>query len=121
MQGELAPGVRVVYTLVIEEDAVIDIAVGDDDAILDTYLRVYVDGATEPTFENDDIDPGVIVSSALIGIEVSAGQTLAIEVAGFADVETGEFTLVVIESNGDADEEEDGVEVEVTEEPEVEE
>ena len=121
VQGELAPGVRVVYTLVIEEDAVIDIAVGDDDAILDTYLRVYVDGATEPTFENDDIDPGVIVSSALIGIEVSAGQTLAIEVAGFADVETGEFTLVVIESNGDADEEEVGVEVEVTEEPEVEE
>jgi len=119
VQGELVPGVRDVYTLVIEEDAVIDIAVGDDDSVLDTYLRVYVDGAEQPTFENDDIDPGTILSSALIGIEVSAGQTLAIEVAGFADLESGEYTLAVMETEGSVEEAVE--EVEATEESEEEE
>ncbi len=116
VQGELAFGVRDVYTLVIEEDAVIDIAVGDDDSVLDTYLRVYVDGAEQPTFENDDIDPGVILSSALIGIEVSAGQTLAIEVGSFADAAAGEYTLAVMETEGSVEEAVE--EVEATEEPE---
>ena len=97
VDGELVAGLRIQYTLTAEEDAVIDILVGDADGALDTYLRVYVDGAEEATYENDDIEAGVI-NSILQGIEVTAGQSIVIEVAGFNDSAEGAYTLSVTAS-----------------------
>lgn len=96
VDGELVTGLRLQYTLEVAEDGVIDIAVTDETGGLDTYLRVYVDGAEEATFENDDMDGSV--NSLLAGVEVTAGQTLVIEVAGFNDSSEGTYTLSVTAS-----------------------
>lgn len=98
VQGDLDLGVRVRYTLTVEADGVIDINLGDDAGTLDTYLRVYVDGAEEATYENDDLQLGVEVNSALTGIEVTAGQVLVIEAGGYADTSVGTYTLTVTAS-----------------------
>jgi C-terminal processing protease CtpA/Prc len=99
VEGELSEGVRFRYTLEVAEDAVIDIVLGDADAELDTYLRVYLeDDLEEPAFENDDIDSGVEINSQLLDLEVTAGQVLIIEAAGFGDYAEGDFFLTVVES-----------------------
>ncbi|MEQ8676247.1 MAG: S41 family peptidase [Aggregatilineales bacterium] len=101
VEGELAEGVRNQYTLTVEEDGLIDISVTDEAGELDTYLRVYVDGAEEATFENDDIELGVQINSMLDDLEVTAGQVLVIEVGGFNDTAEGAYTLTVSEGGED--------------------
>lgn len=101
VEGELTEGVRNQYTLSIEEDGLIDISVTDADGALDTYLRVYVDGAEEATLENDDIELGVQINSALDSVEVTAGQVLVIEVGGFNDTAEGAYTLTVSETTSE--------------------
>lgn len=97
--GELSEGVRFRYTLEIADDAVLDFLLGDDSGELDTYLRIYEEGdLDEPLYEIDDIDPGVERNSLLEGVEVSAGQVLVVEVAGFGDYNEGAYFLTVTES-----------------------
>ena len=88
------------YTLAITEDAVLDFFLGDESGELDTYLRIYEEGdLEEPVFEIDDIDPGVERNSLLEGVEVTAGQVLIVEVAGFGDYNEGEYFLTVTEAD----------------------
>lgn len=99
--GELLPNVRIQYELEIERDMTLDFILGDETQELDTYIRLYVDGDEEPTYENDDIDPGVLRNSELLGIEFEAGQTVIVEVAGWNEASEGEYTLFIKEVFGE--------------------
>lgn len=64
------------------------------DNLLDTYLRVYT------TFgvlleENDDIDPGVVTDSQIIGLVPPYPGTVVIEVTSFDGMTAGDYTLVI--------------------------
>lgn len=94
IEGTLSVGNRDQYTLEITEDATLTIAVeGASDAV-DTVVRVYVDDEETASLVNDDRATGQ-VGSELSGVEVTAGQTLVIEVAGFGDAINGDYTLTV--------------------------
>lgn len=93
VEGEFSPGVRDSYRFEVEEDGELNIFLdGADD--MDTYLRVYREGDTEPFAENDDRGDGTLFS-ALSGIEVSAGDVLIIEAGTFGDEGEGAYTLRV--------------------------
>lgn len=91
---EIAFNSRMAYTLEVEEDATINISVGDEAGALDTMLTVF-DADGNVIAENDDIEFGVQINSAIEGLEVSEGDVLTIEVATYADSGEGEYTLVV--------------------------
>ena len=98
VEGELEEGVRIRYTLEITADTTIDVLLSDETEEMDTYLRIYVDDAQEPTFENDDIEDTVLRNSQLLDLDVLGGQTLTIEVGGFGDLEEGPFILTIQKS-----------------------
>jgi C-terminal processing protease CtpA/Prc len=97
--GDLEPGTRLRYTLAPEADGVIAISLSDASGELDTYLRLY-DADGNLIAENDDIETGVLVNSELLGVAVTVGEALIIEVGGFNDAAAGEFTLKVREAGG---------------------
>ncbi len=99
--GELLPNIRIQYMLEIEDDVTLDFILGDETGELDTYLRIYVDGAEEPTFENDDIEQGVLRNSQLSGVEFEAGQLVIVEVAGWNEESEGSYTLFIKEVFGE--------------------
>ncbi|MEQ8672523.1 MAG: S41 family peptidase [Aggregatilineales bacterium] len=94
VEGDLQVGLRVQYTLTVTADGTVTIEATGADAAVDTYLRVYVDGASEPAFSNDDRASGQL-DSLIENIPVTAGQTLTIEVAGFGDGISGGYSLSV--------------------------
>lgn len=97
--AELVPGERLRYRLVVEEDTVLDFLVTNEDRRLDTYLRLYVEGSDQVVLENDDDPDGRLVfNSALRRVPVPGDLTVIIEVAGYNDAESGEFTLTVREA-----------------------
>lgn len=98
VDGDLQVGLRVQYTLDVTADGTLTISAVGADGAVDTYLRVYVDGASEPAFSNDDRASGQL-DALLENIPVSAGQTLIIEVAGFGDGIAGGYTLTVDAGN----------------------
>jgi hypothetical protein len=94
-EGAVAAGERVQYVLTVEADAVLNISLGDADGALDSYLRVYDAETGELIAENDDIELGVTINSAVEGLEVTEGQTLVIEVGTYEDSAEGPYTLEV--------------------------
>jgi C-terminal processing protease CtpA/Prc len=98
VEGVLEESLRIRYTLEITADTSIDVLLSDETEEMDTYLRIYVDDAEEVTFENDDIEDGVVRNSRLLDLKVLGGQTLIIEVAGFGDLESGPFVLTIKKS-----------------------
>lgn len=97
--GELVEGERVRYTITIAEDTVLDFLLGDASGELDTYLRLYVQGNEDQVaLENDDDTARNTFNSALREIQVPAGLTIVVEVAGFDDAESGEYYIVVQET-----------------------
>jgi len=94
VEGEIAAGERVTYTLITDADATIDISLGDADGALDTYLRVYDEDDNLIT-ENDDIRLGEQINSLVTGLQVVAGEPIIIEVATYDDVLDGAYVLAV--------------------------
>ncbi len=101
VEGELVEGERVQYVLEIPEALTLDFVLGDESGELDTVLRLYVQGNPQVAAENDDELDADTVNSALRAIEVPAGLTLIVEVAGFNDNESGPYTLSITESSGE--------------------
>jgi C-terminal processing protease CtpA/Prc len=97
VDGTLAVGERVQYVLTLEEDATVDIVVGDETGTFDTYMRLY-DTDGNLLDENDDAVPGEVFNSALTE-EIPGGFTLIIEVGTYDDVGEGDYTLSVTESD----------------------
>jgi len=94
VEGTIAMGERVRYTLTAEADATLDISLGDAEGALDTYLRVYdADGAL--IAESDDIELGVQINSLVEGLEVAAGDSIIIEAGTYGDGSEGDYTLSV--------------------------
>jgi hypothetical protein len=95
--GELALGERVFYTLVVQDDATLTITLGDETGEFDTVLTVLdIDGNV--IAENDDSPAGDTLNSLIEGLEVSAGETLMIQVGTYADSGEGAYQLTVEES-----------------------
>jgi C-terminal processing protease CtpA/Prc len=92
--GEIVAGERVQYTFTLEEDAIVDITLGDESGQLDTFLRLY-DTEGNLLIDNDDSDAGGTVNSALTELEIPAGFTIVIEVGTYEDASEGEYTLTV--------------------------
>lgn len=95
VEGDIAVGQRRQYALTAEADVVLNIALGDADGALDTYLRVYDADTEELIAESDDIELGVNINSLVEGLEVTGGQTIVIEVGTYDDGSEGAFTLEV--------------------------
>ncbi len=95
VSGEIAAGERIAYVLVPESDVVVNISLGDEAGALDSYLRVY-DSAGELIAENDDIELGVTINSAVEGLELTGGETYYVEVGTYDDAASGEYTLEVV-------------------------
>ncbi len=66
----------------------------DPDGEFDSYLRVY-DADGNLLAENDDIELGVTINSVIEGLELTAGQTIIIEVGTYDNSSAGAFTLSV--------------------------
>jgi hypothetical protein len=98
VEGELVEGERVRFTLEVQEDAVLDFIVSDEDRELDTVLRLYVQGSAAVAAQNDDDPAGGTVNSALREVAVPSGLIIEIEVGGFDDSVSGTFSLTVQES-----------------------
>lgn len=94
VDGEVAVGERVQYTLTADEAMAVTITVSDPEGAFDSYLRVY-DADGNLLAENDDIELGVQINSAVEGLELSAGDVVIIEVGTYADSSAGSFTLTV--------------------------
>lgn len=94
VEGEVGVGERVQFTLTAEADVVVNIAVSDPDNAFDSYLRVY-DADGNLLAENDDLELGVTINSAIEGLELAAGDVVIIEVGTYADSSAGAFTLSV--------------------------
>jgi C-terminal processing protease CtpA/Prc len=93
----IEPGQRVRYLLAADTDVEVDIAVGDDAGILDTYLRIY-DADEMLIGENDDVVLGEVINSELSDLALESGDMIIIEIGTYADSDAGEFTLQVVES-----------------------
>lgn len=96
VEGTLAVGERIQYTLIVPEDMLLDFMITQASGQLDTVLRIYLPGSETPIFENDDF--GTSLNSGLTEIGVRSGLTLIIEVGGFSDTSSGDFTLVIQET-----------------------
>ena len=94
VEGEIAINTRNHYTLEVADDATLNISVSDPDQALDTVLRV-LDTEGNLLAENDDIELGVRINSAVEGVAVKAGDTLVIEVATYDDSAEGAYTLTI--------------------------
>ncbi len=94
VEGEVAVGERLQFTLTAEADVTVNISVSDPDGEFDSYLRVY-DADANLIVENDDIDLGVEINSAIEGLELAAGDVVVIEVGTYDDSSSGAFTLTV--------------------------
>jgi hypothetical protein len=94
VSGELLLGERIRYTLTVEADGALDIAVAGSEEDLDTYLRIY-DAEDALLTENDDVVLGEQINSAVTGLEVAEGDVIVIEVGTFDDVGAGTFTMTV--------------------------
>lgn len=95
--GEIAVGERVRYTLVTDGDATVNITLGDEDGALDTYLRVY-DAAENLLAENDDIELGVQINSAIEALSLTSGETVIVEVGTYDDGSSGTYALAVLDA-----------------------
>jgi C-terminal processing protease CtpA/Prc len=94
VEGEIEAGTRVSYTLEVEDDAVLNISLGDETGNIDTVLRIYdEDGLL--IAENDDSPAGNTYNSLVEGLEVEAGDVLIIKVGTYNDSYDGEYTLTV--------------------------
>ncbi len=100
VSGDIQAGERVRYTLIAAEDVVVDIAVGDEDGALDTYLRVY-DADDSLLVENDDIELGVQINSVVDSLAVASGVPVIIEIGTYADASGGTYTLKVSTSSAE--------------------
>lgn len=100
VSGDIQAGERVRYTLIAAEDVVVDIAVGDEDGALDTYLRVY-DADDSLLVENDDIELGVQINSVVDALAVVSGVPVIIEIGTYADASGGTYTLKVSTSSAE--------------------
>jgi C-terminal processing protease CtpA/Prc len=96
VEGALDVGARNRYTFTAEEDVTVDIVVGDETGEFDTVLRVY-DEDGNIVQENDDAD-NTTYNSAIIGLDVSAGATIVIEVGTYQDSANGTYQLAITES-----------------------
>ena len=94
VDGEVTVGERVQFTFTAEADGAVNISVGDPDGAFDSYLRVY-DADGNLLVENDDIELGVQINSAIEGLELAAGDVIVIEVGTYDDSSAGAFTLTV--------------------------
>lgn len=94
VEGAVAVGERVGYTLNVEADAVVTISLGDPTGQFDTYLRVY-DAEGNLIAENDDSVPGSVYNSLVEGLELTGGSLVYVEVGTYADSSAGEYTLSV--------------------------
>lgn len=92
VEGSLAVGQRVRYTLTVEDALALDITVAGVDGDLDTYLRIF-DSADALITENDDVVLGQEVNSAVLGLTLDAGETIIIEVGTYDDSSAGDFVL----------------------------
>ena len=98
VEGDLLPGVRVVFTFTAPEKAItVDIVVGDSANLLDTVLRIYsADG--ELLAENDDLEPGRTIGSGFLGAQLDPNEVILLEVGGYEDAEEGTFTLSITQT-----------------------
>jgi hypothetical protein len=94
VDGEIAAGERIQFTLTADEAATVNITISDPDGALDSYLRIY-DADGNLIAENDDIELGVQINSSVEGLELAAGDTILIEVGTYDDAASGAFTLTV--------------------------
>jgi C-terminal processing protease CtpA/Prc len=99
VSGDIEPGQRVRYTLLAAEDVTVNIALGDDEGALDTYLRVY-DASESLLAENDDIVLGEQINSAVDAFAVASGEPVIIEVGTYGDASGGSYTLSVLDASG---------------------
>jgi C-terminal processing protease CtpA/Prc len=95
--GFIEVGERRQYTLTVKNDVTIDIALGGDGVVVDTFLRLY-DQEGFLIAENDDVVLGRELNSALSGIQLAAGDVIIIEVGTYADSDTGPYVLEVVEA-----------------------
>lgn len=91
VSGELEVGARDRYTLDVGDNTVLNIFL-DGTGEMDTYLRVYREGESDPFAENDDRGDGSLYS-AVEAISVTPGEVLAIEAGTYADEGEGTYTL----------------------------
>jgi C-terminal processing protease CtpA/Prc len=96
--GEIRDGERVRYTFTAQTNVTVTIDLYDETGELDPYLRVY-DGDGELIAENDDIVLGEDLNSQIESLTVSAGETIIVEVATYADAGAGTYVLSVTEAN----------------------
>ena len=94
VEGEIAPGERIQFTLTADTSGPVTISVTDVDGALDSYLRIY-DADGNLIAENDDIELGVQINSVVEGLQLAAGDTILIEVGTYDDAASGSFTLTV--------------------------
>ena len=106
--GELTQGERIQYTFTTPADGgFLDFVVDSDDPNLDTVLNIYLaEDLSAPAISNDDDVPGEVFTSALREIEVPGGLELVIEIQGFEDASSGPFSLSIIESMMEMEEDE---------------
>ncbi len=114
ISATLVEGERVQFSFTTPaEGGFFDFVVSSDDPAIDTVMFIYLaDDLSNPVLDNDDAGDGVFTSE-LLEIEAPGDLALVIEIAGFEDASSGEFTLTVSESMM-----EEMAEEEATEEPE---
>jgi C-terminal processing protease CtpA/Prc len=92
---EVVQGERVAYTYTPESDETVDITLaGAGGEVVDTLVRVY-DAEGAIIGENDDVELGVQVDSAIEGLELTGGETIIIEVGTYEDSGAGELELLI--------------------------
>lgn len=92
--GVITDGLRIQYAISLTEGTLVNIyANATADSELDPYIRLYdLDG--NPLLENDDIAEKDL-NAGFEELEIPSDVVLIIEVGGFGDTSSGEFTLVV--------------------------
>lgn len=93
--GDIAAGQRIDYAFTPESDVTVNISITDPDGALDSYLRVY-DADGNLIAENDDLELGVQINSAVEGLELTGGVTYVIEVGTYDDAAEGAYTLEIL-------------------------
>ncbi len=93
VSGELVAGVRDRYAVEAGDNETLNFYL-DGSGDMDTYLRVYREDETDPIAENDDRGDGSLFS-AVEGLDVSAGDSLIVEVTTYSDDTDGAYTLRV--------------------------
>lgn len=94
IDGTIALGERIRYTLTVEADGELNVSITNPDGQFDSYLRIY-DAEDNLIAENDDSVPGEVYNSLVEGLPVTAGDVLIVEVGTYADGGEGDFTVSV--------------------------